>query len=261
MSTNPADRFSALTLNMQSGQIWDPVRPDDAPFDLDRTIAFLVGMDCDFIFLQEVEFPDTPWPDTSRHPNLDRLVAGLPGYHSTFAWPAATRPQLPFGIGLAIFSRLPLRDCFHVVLPASDQRFEFRGSQWLPAERSLIGATVDLGGQALTLLNTHLQAYFMIDSSADEHPEQRRVLTTLIRGRKTPLLMGGDFNCTDQEATIDEIEQAGLRSVQKRQITWHRQPHVLDHLFHSPELRVVEGQVVRTEVSDHDAVRAVFTPA
>jgi endonuclease/exonuclease/phosphatase family metal-dependent hydrolase len=258
MSSAAATTFTALTLNMQSGQIWDPAHPDDAPFDPERTINFLRSQDCDIMFLQEVEFPETGAPDTSLHPNFDRLKAGLPGWDSTFAWPAATRPHLPFGVGLAIFSRFPLSDSFHVVLPASDQRFEFRGQSWLPAERSLIGATVRIDGKELTLLNTHLQAYFMIDSSADEHPEQRRVLTTVIRGRRAPVLLGGDFNCTEQEGTIGEIEATGLRSVQKRQITWHRQPLVLDHLFYSPELRPASPEIVRTDVSDHDAVRASF---
>jgi endonuclease/exonuclease/phosphatase (EEP) superfamily protein YafD len=244
---------------MQAGQVWDPARPDDAPFDLDRTIGFLRAQDCDFIFLQEVEFPPDGLPDVSLHPNWDRLRAGLPGWDSWFAWPAATRPHLPFGVGLAIFSRWPLLDPFHVVLPAADLRFEFRGRQWLPAERSLIGASVSVGGRGLCLLNTHLQAYFMIDSSSDDHPAQRRVLETILRGRASPVLLGGDFNCTEQEGTLAGIEACGLRSVQRREITWHRQPLILDHLFHSPELVPAEARVVPTDVSDHDAVRARFT--
>lgn len=252
--------LSAITLNMQSGQIWDPLRPDEAPFDVDRTIEFLKEQDSDLIFLQEVELPregKSGAPDD--HPNYDRLRAGLTGWHSWFAWPAASRPQLPFGVGLAIFSRYPLQDCFHLVLPTADVRFEFRGQTWLPAERSLIGASILVDGCPLQLLNTHLQAWFMIDTTADAHPEQRRVLATVLRGRKTPVILAGDFNCTAEEGTVAEIEACGLATVQKRKFTWHRQPLVLDHIFYSPELRPLSHAVLTTTVSDHDAVQANFT--
>ena len=259
ISHSAKHHLRTLTLNMQSGEIWDPGHPDEAPFDLEQTISFLRQQDCDLIFLQEVEFPATSLPDTAIHPNYDRLKVALCDYQSWFAYPAATRPQLPFGIGLAIFSRLPLKDCFHVVLPASDVRFEFRGQWWLPAERSLIGASLTMDDQDILLLNTHLQAYFMIDSSSDRHPEQRHVLATVLKGRKTPVILGGDFNCTAQENTVADIEHCGLKTVQKREITWHRLPHVLDHLFYSPELQAGMVQVVPTTISDHDAVRAEFS--
>ena len=47
--------FSALTFNMQNGQVWDEENPDEAEVSLARAIAFLREQDADIIFLQEVE--------------------------------------------------------------------------------------------------------------------------------------------------------------------------------------------------------------
>lgn len=252
-------RLKAMTFNMQNGQVWDPRRPDDAPIELDRTIAFLREQACDIIFLQELELPQAGLTSDHHHPNFDGLSAALSDYHSSFAYPSATRPHLPFGVGLAIFSRWPLLREFHVILPAADLKFVYQGKNWLPAERSIIGANIEIDGQEIMLLNTHLQAYFMIEGNSDEFPQQRQVLEILLQGRKYPVLLGGDFNCTEQEGTIAGIEATGLKTLQNRQITWHRMPLVLDHIFYSPEFKVEDRAVVATDVSDHDAVSGIFS--
>lgn len=250
-----------LTLNMQNGQVWNADNPDGAPIDLDQTIAFLAQEDADIVFLQEVEFPPAELGDTHSHPNYDRLRHALGQYYGCFTYPAATRPHLPFGIGLAILSKLPLGNDFHVILPPADFTFQFQGNTWLPTERSILGASVELDGQTVTLLNTHLQAYFMIDASSDKYPAQRHILSTLVRGIHGPLVLAGDFNCTSQESTIDEIESLGLKSIQKDTVTWHRIPLVLDHIFYSSHFTPGSYRVIHADVSDHDALKAELSLA
>lgn len=245
-----------LTLNMQNGQVWNPQDPDGAPQDLDQTIAFLSEMDAQVIFLQELELPPADGTGPRAHPNLDRLREALPGYQSCFVYPATKRAHLPFGIGLAIFTRLAQSKDFHVILPPADISFPFRGQTWLPSERSILGTHITFEGKEITLLNTHLQAYFMIESSSNDHPAQRLALETLARGIKGPLILGGDFNCTDKESTIEGLEACGLKTVQKDLPTWKRMPLVLDHIFYSGHFEKRLGQVVSTVVSDHDAVLA-----
>ena len=86
-------RLKTMTFNMQNGQVWDPRHPDDAPIDIQASIDFIRGQDCDIYFLQEVEFPYQELPDHTVHPNFDRISAGLSGYFGSFAYPAATRPH------------------------------------------------------------------------------------------------------------------------------------------------------------------------
>jgi endonuclease/exonuclease/phosphatase family metal-dependent hydrolase len=192
-----------------------------------------------------------------HHPVLDAILAALPGWHHWFAWPAASRPLPPGGAGLAILSRLPLEDRFHLVLPAADCRIEAGGRSWQPAERQLIGASVSLGGRQVQLLDVELEPCFR-HGAADGQALQRRVLETVLRGRKGPVVLAGGINAAPEEGTLAALEACGMAAVQKRDFTWRRQPMVLDHLLHSPDLARSGQGVVRAGVSDHDAVRAVF---
>jgi len=247
-------RISILTLNMQNGQIWNAASPDEAPMNLPMTMAFIRQSNPDIFFLQELELAESGFIDRTRHPNYDYLRTAFPAYHSTFAFPANTVPHLPFGIGLAIFSRFPLSDCFHLVLPSADMEFEFKGSYWKPAERSLIGGFINLDNTRIQLLNTHLQAYFMCDSTSNRYPQQRIILKAVLNKRSCPTILAGDFNCTPDEGTIVDIESCGMISSQKDQVTWYRMPLVLDHVFHSPEFRQLSCTVHDNEISDHMGV-------
>ena len=88
---------------MQFGQVWDDHDPDHAPIRLDDTIAEIRSHDADIIHLQEVEHVRSD--ANQRAENYERLRAALPGYHAHFAFPRPDPRELPFGIGLAIFSR------------------------------------------------------------------------------------------------------------------------------------------------------------
>jgi endonuclease/exonuclease/phosphatase (EEP) superfamily protein YafD len=46
--------------------------------------------------------------------------------------------------------------------------------------------------------------------------------------------------------------------VQDREVTWRRQPYVLDHIFYNSPLRVVNHSVVPTLTSDHHLLVADF---
>ena len=62
------------------------------------------------IMLQEVERALPGGVQVQPAPNYTRLRAELAGYDSWFSYPKSDPRELPFGIGLAIFSRTPLRD-------------------------------------------------------------------------------------------------------------------------------------------------------
>ena len=102
--------FKILQFNMQFGQAWDEADPDHAPINLDLTLEEIRGHGADIVLLQEVEHAQPGGAQTNPPPNYNRLRAGLDGYDSYFAYPKADPRELPFGIGLAIFSKMPLRD-------------------------------------------------------------------------------------------------------------------------------------------------------
>jgi endonuclease/exonuclease/phosphatase family metal-dependent hydrolase len=243
---------------MQFGQTWDEADPDHAPVNLDLTIEEIRSHDADIVLLQEVEqaLPDGKQPDPP--PNYTRLRRELNGYDSYFSYPRADPRELPFGIGLAIFSKTPLRDARRRDLPSPPVEFEFKGRKTTPTDRVLIGASTEIDGHELRVFNTHLLAFFMINTETQDHPAQRRLVIEALREWDGPTLLGGDFNVLSHHALSRQFAAAGYQTVQTKQPTWRRDPYVLDHIFYSRHLRLVRHVVRLTHASDHHALVAEF---
>jgi endonuclease/exonuclease/phosphatase family metal-dependent hydrolase len=251
--------FRVLQFNMQFGQIWDEQRPDFAPIDLDATIAEIRRHDADVILLQEVELAAADGAQIEPAPNYSRLRAALDGYDSFFAYPKADARELPFGIGLAIFCRTPLRDQTRIELPSPQVPFEFRGRTTTPTDRIMIGATTTLHGHDLKLFNAHLLAFFMLADGSGDDARQRRLVADHVTAQAcASTILGGDFNVSRHEALVADFAARGFRTVQDREITWRRRPYVLDHIFHNAGLRCVRRSVQPTPVSDHHVLVADF---
>lgn len=251
-------RFRVVQFNVQFGQRWDPTDPDNAPIDFDATIAELGRHNADIVFLQEVERAQPNGGQLNPAPNFVRLQAALPDYHGTFGYPKPDPRELPFGIGLAIFARSPLTDVARVDLPSPPIEFEFGGRKTTPTDRVLIGATATIAGQRLRLLNTHLLALFMLGRSSADYPAQRQIVAEELAQAKGPTLLAGDFNVRHHEALAEQFAQEGFATVQNREVTWRRQPYVLDHIFYNAPLRCVGHQVIPTMASDHHVLVAEF---
>lgn len=251
-------RFRAVQFNLQFGQRWDPTDPDNAPIDLDGAIAELKRHNADIVFLQEVERAQADGRQLNPAPNFTRLQAALPGYQGIFGYPKADPRELPFGIGLAIFARSPLTDVTRFDLPSPPIEFEFGGRKTTPTDRVLIGATATIAGHRLRLLNTHLLAFFMLGRSSADYPAQRQIVAEELAHAKGPTLLAGDFNVRQHEALAEQFARHGFTTVQNREVTWRRQPYVLDHIFYNAPLRCVGRQVVPTMASDHHVLVADF---
>jgi endonuclease/exonuclease/phosphatase family metal-dependent hydrolase len=250
--------FKVLQFNMQFGQRWDDADPDNAPVDLDLTISEIVSHDADLILLQEVEQARAGGSQSGSPPNYAKLRAALGGYEAYFSFPKADPRELPFGIGQAIFSRTPLRDMMRLDLPSPPVEFNFRGEKKTPTDRLIIGAETTIGGRSLRVFNTHLLAFFMLESSSEDHPGQREMVLEQLRKSDEATVLGGDFNVSKHNSLVTQFESAGYRTVQDTEITWRRRPYVLDHIFYSRHLRPVRHLVKATPASDHHALLAEF---
>ena len=225
-------RFRVLQFNMQFGQVWDDVDPDHAPLNLQATIAEIKSHQADIIMLQEVERARSGGSHPPVPPNYTRLQQELTGYHSTFSFPRPDARELPFGIGLAIFSRWPLQPTVCLNLPSPPVVFDFFGKKKTPTDRLLISVVTNIEGREMRLMNTHLLAFFMLKASSEEHRQQRDL--------------------------VEQFATAGYRTVQSKEITWRRRPYVLDHIFYNAPLRCVSHQVAPTPASDHHTLVADF---
>ena len=250
--------FKILQFNMQYGQPWDDANPDHAPIDLDLTLDEIRGHAADIVLLQEVELAQAGGAQAYPPPNYTRLRAGFDGYDSYFAYPKADPRELPFGIGLAVFSKTLLRDVLRRDLPSPPVEFEFGGEKHTPTDRLLLGATTTVAGRDLRLFNTHLLAFFMMNSSTADYPVQLRLVLEAARDSTGPTVLAGDFNVVSHEALTRQFAAAGYRTVQTGQATWRRHPFVLDHIFYSRHLRPLRHVVKPTRASDHHMVVAEF---
>jgi endonuclease/exonuclease/phosphatase family metal-dependent hydrolase len=251
-------RFRVLQFNMQFGQIWGDTYPDRAPIRLETTLAEIRRHDADVILLQEVEQAMPGGVQFQPPPNYTRLKAELAGYDSFFSYPKADPRELPFGIGLAIFSRTPLRDMMRLDLPSPPIEFDFFGKKTTPTDRLLIGAKTTIRGRELQLLNTHLLAFFMLGASSTTNPFQRELVAEQIRSATGPTILTGDFNVRQHESLVSQFASLGFATVQKTEITWRRRPYVLDHIFHNTQLRCLAHEVRPTPASDHHQLIADF---
>jgi len=245
-----------LQFNMQFGQGWDDADPDHAPINMDATVAEIRRHNADIILLQEVEHVRPGGTHPPVPPNYSRLKQELAGYHSTFSFPRPDPRELPFGIGLAIFSRWPLQPTVCVNLPSPPVEFDFFGEKKTPTDRLLISANVQIEGRKVRVMNTHLLAFFMLNTSSEEHHQQRDLVELELRKSDLPTVLGGDFNVDKHESLVEQFGAAGYRTAQDTEITWRRMPFVLDHIFYNAPFRCMGSQVCPTMTSDHHALVA-----
>ena len=251
--------FKILQFNMQFGQPWDDAYPDHAPIRLQTTIDEIRTHDADIIMLQEVEQTLSGGRQAQPPPHYTRLKEEFKGYDSYFSYPKPDPRELPFGIGLAIFSKTPLREHICENLPSPPVVFDFFGEKKTPTDRLLIGVTTTVGGRSERLFNTHLLAFFMLKSSSESHLEQRKLVEEQLRATVgMPTLLTGDFNVSKHQSLIQQFADAGYQTVQSKEVTWRRRPYVLDHIFHNDWLKPVSWEVKPTPASDHHALSAVM---
>lgn len=250
--------FKVLQFNMQFGQIWSEHYPDHAPVRLPATIKEIQSHEADIIMLQEVEQARPAGIQLAEPLNYSALKRALGGYDSYFSYPKADPQELPFGIGLAIFSKTPLRDPMHLDLPSPRVEFEFLGETRTPTDRLLIGATTTINGRDVRLLNTHLLAFFMLNHSEENQGQRELVAQQLSATRDMPTLLAGDFNVSKHERLIRQFGDLGYLTVQSLEPTWRRRPYVLDHLFYNDFLRPSAHWVLPTPASDHHTLSAEF---
>lgn len=250
--------FRVLQFNMQYGLTWNDAYPDRAPINLEATLAEIRRHDADIVLLQEVEHARLDSTQISPPPNYTRLSDGLPEYVGWFSYPKPDPRELPFGIGLAIFSRTPLREQSRLDLPSPAVEFDFFGKKMTPTDRLLIGAKTTLLGHDLQLYNTHLLAFFMLGSSSTTHPFQRQLVAAQLSASHQATILTGDFNVSQHQDLVRQFAGAGFHTVQDQAVTWRRRPFVLDHIFYNTPLRCVYHAVIPTPASDHHALVADF---
>jgi endonuclease/exonuclease/phosphatase family metal-dependent hydrolase len=77
--------FRVLQFNMQFGMGWDGANPDNAPINIEATVAEIRRHQPDVVLLQEVEHAHVGGVQTEPPPNYTRLKEALSDYDSWFS--------------------------------------------------------------------------------------------------------------------------------------------------------------------------------
>ena len=250
--------FRVLQFNMQFGMGWDAKTPDNGPVDIKATIGEIRRHKPDIVLLQEVEHAQFGGVQIEPPPNYTRIKEAMPEYDSWFSYPKADPRELPFGIGLAIFSRTPLLEKLRIDVPSPAIEFVFRGRKTTPTDRVMIGAKTLVGGREVQIYNVHLLAFFMLGISSTMYPWQRDLVADRLAASDSPTILGGDFNVSQGDPLVEQFAEHGYAAVQNKVSTWHRQPFVLDHIFFNSGLRCIRHRVEKSVVSDHLPLVADF---
>lgn len=222
-----------MNLKILSWNIW---------FDNDFKLVcdFLASSNADIIGLQEI-VPNEPARDTAA------FLTSL-GYHQTIA------PVKALADGRlmsnAVFSKYPITNSQTHVLSATDSR-------------NAVVATIDVNGQTLTILSTHL-----IHDHQIQGPIQTEQINTLVSiAPKTQGIIMGDFNALPNSLTVQTMLKAGYRG--DTEPTTTLDPTLfdcdtclpedvkktrLDYIFCTPDLTQSSFTIEPSTGSDHRAI-------
>jgi len=241
---------------------------DDGLVDVDRLAAAVKSLDADVLGLQEVD-RDQPRSFGADLTAVAAEAMGAPEHQFVAAlagtpggtWMAATGEEQPGSAtyGIALLSRYPVVSWRVVRLPAlrASVPMWFKGSRkpvWVSDEpRVAVAAVLDGPHGEFTVCNTHLS--FIPGWSA----LQLRRLIRSLTGTREPLVVIGDLNMEQQQAT----RISGLRPLARAATFPVDSPRrQLDHVLVRGNLRATgSGEAVRLPLSDHRALVVPVAPA
>lgn len=235
--------LTLLSYNIHSGLGLDGV------LDLPRIADVIAASGADIVALQEV---DRHRRAQSRFEDQPGLLAELLGFHLAYAanldeeppHPGAPRAQY----GTALLSRPPLESVTSTLLPC------FPGSE----QRGLLEATVLMDGTELRVLGTHLQW----DSETERTRQAEEIVATL---DERPTVLLGDLNTTPGSpaylALARRLEDAWTVAGDGDGHTFEAEPppRRIDYVWTGGGVRTLSARVLRSDASDHHALRVEVT--
>ncbi|MFD9793163.1 endonuclease/exonuclease/phosphatase family protein [Streptomyces sp. NPDC059070] len=246
-TAQPSAAAAPRTLTVLTYNIHHGAGADDS-LDLDRAARVLRDSGADVIGLQEV---DRHYSSRSDFADQAGWLAQRLGMHMVYganlSLDPARRGDPRRQYGTAILTRFPVRESHNTLLPRPHQ-----GEQ-----RGLLEADIDVGGESVRVLNTHLE-----HTSQDERIAQADAIGDVVDGSDSPTVLVGDLNATPGTREVAVLtrrlgdawraagEGAGytfdVRDPRKR----------IDYVLVSPGVSTRRAEVLDTDASDHLPVSA-----
>jgi endonuclease/exonuclease/phosphatase family metal-dependent hydrolase len=234
----------ALTFNIRHGVGLDGVH------DLERVARLIEEATADVVALQEVDrhlsarsgYLDQPgW--LAQRLDMDMAYGPVVDLGPAESGPAGARRQY----GIALLSRAALRDPRNILLTRP------RGGE----QRGLLGAAVDVAGQAVRVFCTHLQ-----HRSRTERLAQATQIAESLAVGTGPVVVMGDLNARPGDPEIapltEVLHDAWAMAGDGAGFTFDAAtPHArIDYILTSADLVARSAAVLPTDASDHWALLA-----
>lgn len=221
---------------------------------LDSIAAVIRAANADIVALQEV---DVRWSARSNFVDQARTLSERLGMQVRFApiydlppiGPATARRQY----GVAILSRFPISAFTNHALTRHSTVTPSAPPSPMPG---FLDATLDVGGTAVRVFNTHL------DYRADPSVRVQQVseMLAIMGAATTPTLLFGDLNATPDAAELmallSLLRDAWTISARDPGLTYPAKTPTkrIDYVLVSSHWQVINARVVNSTVSDHRPV-------
>lgn len=238
--------LSVMSFNISSGLTLDE------SLDLELTASVIEKSGADIAGLQEV---DQNFSDRTDFTDQVKWLANRLGMHAAFgpnliAYPSIDRFPLQ-AYGNATLSRHPVKSYRNHLL----EKLEL-GSE--SEQRGLLEATIEVEGESIAFFNTHLSL------NRKQLKLNIEELLGIIRQKKLPAILTGDFNAAPDSPHIKRVEEE-LNNVFE---TAAEQPETykkegdhgqkIDYIFCSRHWEVLSMERIETEASDHWPILAIL---
>lgn len=234
------DQFTVLTYNIRYGRGLDGVQ------DLDRTQEVLRQSQAQLIGLQEVDNRNQV-----RSHNIDQSQYLANSLNMAYHYAPALNAQAQFGN--AILTNFPVLKQESILLPKKGT-FE---------DRSVAIAEVLVGKQPLTFMVTHLGL------TQGERLEHIELIRNYLSKVATPVILVGDWNEQPGSPAYNKITEVLLDAAAECDQEQPTFPYLslyeneatvrIDFIFVSPEIDVIDVEVIQNWSSDHLPVRATLS--
>ena len=221
----PTKEIKIISYNIHSGLDKDMF---PSLFDI---IDFLRDTDADIICLQEVnESAKAGFQVSSLKEDLDM-----------YAHNGANDVKLGSNYGLATYSKYPIVSQKHIYLSSKKE------------QRGMLHTVVNLGrGKKLNIINLHLGL------DKEERELQLQEVETFIKELNDQYIVVGDFNQGDVDVNKEIFKDVAEELNQNNTLTYATSLDRIDYILLSPNIEVIEYDVIKKNMSDHFPIYAKF---
>ncbi|MEF9991954.1 MAG: endonuclease/exonuclease/phosphatase family protein [Romboutsia sp.] len=216
---SPKVEIKVVSYNIHSG-----LNKDMFPtlFDI---ISFLKVADADIICLQEV----------NESAKAGFQVTSLKEELSMYSHFGANVVDLGRNYGLVTYSKFPIKSKNHIYLSSSKRE-----------QRGILNTVVNVKGKDLNIINVHLGV------GEDERKVQIKELLEFIKQLENePYIVVGDFN--EGHMNVDEsiLKDSAVEMNKSNIITFATGLYRIDYIYVSPNIEVLDYEVLIENMSDH----------